>query len=75
MLSIIGGLKLFDQVWVLTNGGPGTSTETLSTLIYKDAFQFGSFAYSTALALVLTLFVAVVSGAQYHLLRRQERYA
>ena len=42
MLSIIGGLKLFDQVWVLTNGGPGTSTETLSTLIYKDAFQFGS---------------------------------
>jgi raffinose/stachyose/melibiose transport system permease protein len=72
MLSIIGGLKLFDQVWVLTNGGPGTSTETLSTLIYKDAFQFGEFAYSAALALVLTVFVAVVSGAQYAALRRQE---
>jgi raffinose/stachyose/melibiose transport system permease protein len=72
MLSIIGGLKLFDQVWVLTNGGPGTSTETLSTLIYKDAFQFGEFAYSTALALVLTVFVAVVSGTQYAVLRRQE---
>jgi raffinose/stachyose/melibiose transport system permease protein len=72
MLSIIGGLKLFDQVWVLTNGGPGTSTETLSTLIYKDAFQFGEFAYSAALALVLTVFVAVVSGAQYGILRRQE---
>jgi raffinose/stachyose/melibiose transport system permease protein len=72
MLSIIGGLKLFDQVWVLTNGGPGTSTETLSTLIYKNAFQFGEFAYSTALALILTVFVAVVSGAQYRLLRRQE---
>lgn len=72
LLSIIGGLKLFDQVWVLTNGGPGTSTEVLSTLIYKDAFQFGEFAYSTALALVLAVFVAVVSGAQYRLLRRQE---
>ena len=72
MLSIIGGLKLFDQVWVLTNGGPGTATETLSTLIYKDAFQFGEFAYSTALALGLAVFVAVVSGAQYRLLRRQE---
>jgi raffinose/stachyose/melibiose transport system permease protein len=72
MLSIIGGLKLFDQVWVLTNGGPGTSTETLSTLIYKNAFQFGEFAYSAALALVLTVFVAVVSGAQYRILRRQE---
>lgn len=73
MLSMIGGLKLFDQVWVLTNGGPGTSTETLSTLIYKNAFQFGEFAYSTALALVLTVFVAVVSGAQYKLLRKQEQ--
>jgi raffinose/stachyose/melibiose transport system permease protein len=75
MLSIIGGLKLFDQVWVLTNGGPGTSTETLSTLIYKNAFQFGEFAYSTALALVLTVFVAVVSGGQYWVLRRQETIA
>ena len=52
--------------------GPGTSTENLSTLIYKDAFQFGEFAYSAALALVLTVFVAVVSGAQYRILRRQE---
>jgi raffinose/stachyose/melibiose transport system permease protein len=73
MLSIIGGLKIFDQVWVLTNGGPGTSTETLSTLIYKDAFQFGEFAYSAALALVLAVFVGVVSGAQYKLLRRQDQ--
>jgi raffinose/stachyose/melibiose transport system permease protein len=72
MLSIIGGLKLFDQVWVMTGGGPGHATETLSTLIYKDAFQFGQFGYSAALALVLTAFVAIVSGAQYRILRRQE---
>jgi raffinose/stachyose/melibiose transport system permease protein len=72
MLSIIGGLKLFDQVWVLTGGGPGHATDTLSTLIYKNAFQFGEFAYSTALALLLTVFVALVSGVQYRFLRRQE---
>jgi raffinose/stachyose/melibiose transport system permease protein len=72
MLSIIGGLKLFDQVWVLTGGGPGYATDTLSTMIYRNAFQFGEFAYSTALALLLTVFVAVVSGAQYRLLRSQE---
>lgn len=71
MLSIIGGLKLFDQVWVMTGGGPGNSTDTLSTLIYKNAFQFNEMAYSTALAIVLTLFVAVISGGQYRLLRRQ----
>jgi raffinose/stachyose/melibiose transport system permease protein len=72
MLSIIGGLKLFDQVWVMTGGGPGTATETLSTLIYKNAFQFDEYAYSVALAIVLTVFVAVISGGQYRLLRRQE---
>jgi raffinose/stachyose/melibiose transport system permease protein len=75
MLSIIGGLKLFDQVWVMTAGGPGTATETLSTLIYKNAFQFNEYAYSVALAIVLTVFVAVISGGQYRLLRRWERAA
>ena len=41
-LSTIGGLKLFDQVFAITGGGPGYSTETLSTLIYKQAFVFGA---------------------------------
>jgi raffinose/stachyose/melibiose transport system permease protein len=72
MLSIIGGLKLFDQVWVMTQGGPGNATDTMSTLIYKNAFQFNDFGYGIAMALVLTLFVALLSGAQYRLLGRQK---
>ncbi len=75
MLSIIGGLKLFDQVWVMTGGGPGHASETLSTLIYKNAFQFNEFGYSIALALVLTVAVAILSGGQYWVLRRQEASA
>jgi raffinose/stachyose/melibiose transport system permease protein len=73
MLSIIGGIKLFDQVWALTGGGPGHATDTLSTLIYKDAFTLGEFGYSIALAVVLTIVVAVVSTGQYTLLARGER--
>ena len=73
MLSIIGGLKLFDQVWVMTGGGPGGSTETMSTLLYKNAFQFGDFAYGIAIALVLTVLVAVLSSGQYFVLSRQNR--
>ncbi|HUR02946.1 MAG TPA: sugar ABC transporter permease, partial [Nonomuraea sp.] len=72
MLSVIGGLKLFDQVWVMTQGGPGDATDTMSTLIYKNAFQFNDFGYGIAMALVLTVFVALLSGAQYRLLGRQE---
>lgn len=73
MLSLIGGLKLFDQVFILTGGGPAGATETLSTLIYSNAFQYGEFAYSAAIALMLTLLVAILSGAQYTALRRQSR--
>ncbi|MFF4357717.1 carbohydrate ABC transporter permease [Streptomyces sp. NPDC001604] len=73
MLSIIGGIKLFDQVYALTGGGPGHATDTLSTLIYKDAFTLGEFGYSIALAVVLTIIVAVVSTGQYLVLARNER--
>ena len=72
MLSTIGGLKLFDQVFAITNGGPGYSTETLSTLIYKQAFVFGSYGYSTAVALVLAILVAAVSLVQLKYLRSRE---
>ncbi|MGW4991752.1 carbohydrate ABC transporter permease [Streptomyces mirabilis] len=75
MLSIIGGIKLFDQVYALTGGGPGHATDTLSTLIYKDAFTLGEFGYSIALAVVLTIVVAVVSTGQYAALSRSERAA
>jgi raffinose/stachyose/melibiose transport system permease protein len=75
MLSIIGGIKLFDQVYALTGGGPGHATDTISTLIYKDAFTLGEFGYSIALAVVLTIIVAVVSTGQYIVLSRGERGA
>jgi raffinose/stachyose/melibiose transport system permease protein len=73
MLSIIGGIKLFDQVYALTGGGPGHATDTLSTLIYKDAFTLGEFGYSIALAVVLTLVVSVASTGQYFGLSRAEK--
>lgn len=73
MLSLIGGLKLFDQVFVMTKGGPGGATNTISTLIYSNAFSLGRFGYAAALAVVLTIFVAVASLIQYRLLARQER--
>jgi raffinose/stachyose/melibiose transport system permease protein len=75
MLSIIGGIKLFDQVYALTGGGPGHATDTISTLIFKDAFTLGEFGYSIALAVVLTIIVAAVSSAQYAVLSRNERAA
>ena len=75
LLSIIGGIKLFDQVYALTGGGPGHATDTISTLIYKDAFTLGEFGYSIALAVVLTIIVSITSTGQYVVLARNERAA
>ncbi|WP_371572491.1 carbohydrate ABC transporter permease [Streptomyces sp. NBC_01314] len=72
MLSLIGGFKLFDQVFVMTQGGPGGATDTISTLIYKDAFQLGRFSNGAALAVVLTLFVAAASAFQYRMISKNE---
>ncbi len=72
MLSTIGGLKLFDQVFAITNGGPGYATEVPSTLIYKEAFVFGHYGYSTAVALVLALFVAAIALVQLRYLQGRE---
>ncbi|WP_210418245.1 carbohydrate ABC transporter permease [Ruania zhangjianzhongii] len=70
MLTVIGGLKMFTEVFVLTAGGPGGATETLSTLLYKSAFQFNEFGYGISLALVLALVVGFFSVAQQRLARR-----
>src|SRR3954449_9945233 len=71
-LSTIGGLKLFDQVFAITGGGPGYSTETLSTLIYKQAFVFGQYGYSTAVALVLAILVSAIALVQMRYLQSRE---
>lgn len=69
-IALLGGLKTFDQVWVMTQGGPGTSTQTLSTAIYQSAFVFGRYGYATALALVLTVIAVVFVSTQRFVLSR-----
>ncbi|MFE0588377.1 carbohydrate ABC transporter permease [Micromonospora echinospora] len=71
-LALISSLKVFDQVFVMTGGGPGYATETLSLLMYKEAFVSGQFGYSAAVALVLTMLVAALALFQFGVLRRFE---
>lgn len=73
MLGLIGGLKLFDQIFAITAGGPGGQTQTISTLIYQTFSQFGQYGRAAALAVVLAIGVGVLSAIQFSVLRRQER--
>ena len=66
--SSVAGSRLFDQVFAMTAGGPGNATQTLSTMIYKQAFALGSFSYSATLAVVLTLIVVLLASVQFRAL-------
>jgi raffinose/stachyose/melibiose transport system permease protein len=72
MMSLIGGLKIFDQIYSTTQGGPAGQTETISTTIYRLFSMQGDYAASTALAVALALIVAVLSLVQFSILRRQK---
>lgn len=72
MLTLIGGLKIFDQIFAMTQGGPAGATETISTLIYKKFSLLGEYGQSAALAVLLAIAVAVLSLVQFTVLRRRE---
>ncbi|MFT4028877.1 MAG: sugar ABC transporter permease [Protaetiibacter sp.] len=65
ILSSIRGFMIFDQIWVTTMGGPADTSHSLSTLVYRTAFTFGKLGQGASLAVMLTVFVAVVGVFQY----------
>jgi raffinose/stachyose/melibiose transport system permease protein len=68
-LSLIQGLKVFDQVVAMTGGGPGWDTQTMSLIIYNKTFQNMEFGYGSAIALVFTVFIIIVAIFQTWLTR------
>jgi raffinose/stachyose/melibiose transport system permease protein len=71
-LSTIGSLRVFDLPFIMTDGGPGNSTQTLSYVIYSDGFQNFQFAYATSIAVVLLVITIVASVLVTTVLRRRE---
>lgn len=65
-------LMVFDQIVALTGGGPGTSTESISLLIYRGGFQGGQYAYQSANAVVFFIIIVVISLFQISVLERKD---
>lgn len=61
VLASIGAMKVFGEIYVMTSGGPADSTNTLVYYVYKQAFQFLHMGYASAIAVVLCLFLVVLS--------------
>jgi len=68
-LTLIQGLRVFDQVMALTGGGPDNATQTLASEIYQQTFTYQEFGLGAAMALVLTVFILVCTIAQLTLTR------
>ena len=61
LLRTMDLLRVFDQVFILTEGGPGFATETISLYIYRTAFRFSDFGYAAAMSFVLLIITNIVS--------------
>ncbi len=68
-IAVIGGLKVFDSVFVMTGGGPGFASQVLNTYVYK-AFGEGSLGRSSAMGIMLFFAVFVISSISNNLSRR-----
>lgn len=71
VLNLIGGMKLFDVIQVLTAGGPGYSTHSVSTLIAKMYFGSQRAGYASAMGVVLFLIIAVFTLVLNTMLNRR----
>lgn len=60
LIRLIDSIRVFDMIFVLTRGGPGTATETLSVFSYVTGFTEGDMGSAAALAWVMVLFVNVL---------------
>lgn len=61
LMSLIGGVKMFDAVFVMTKGGPGYATETIMTTLIREGFNTGRTAYACAFAMVFFVIVFTMS--------------
>jgi multiple sugar transport system permease protein len=68
--SVIGGLQSFDQVYVMTRGGPEFRSATFMLYLYLSGFQHFQMGYASAMAWVLGVLVMIVTVLQFRLARR-----
>ena len=61
ILSMVGSLKYFDLIYVMTGGGPGTSTELMATYMYKESFSQFNMGYGSAVAGGMFILISMIA--------------
>ena len=71
VLSVTGSLKYFDLVYVMTGGGPGSSTELMATYMYKESFTKYNMGYGSAIAGGMFILITAIAGLLMFLMNRK----
>lgn len=61
VISVIGAFQLFNQPYILTNGGPVDATRTVAMIIFQNAFQYGRMGYASSIAWCLFVVIMVIT--------------
>ncbi len=72
LFRTIETFKIFDVILIITEGGPGSSTETIAYFLYRNAFQFFQTSRSAALAYIVLFIVIVLTNLYLYAVNRRE---
>jgi multiple sugar transport system permease protein len=65
VIALINAMQLFDQPYIMTKGGPGTATTTVTIAMYQKGFQNLEFGYGSAIAIGLLAVILAITGLQF----------
>lgn len=74
VMSTIGSLQVFGQIFIMTRGGPMNATLTIVYLVYREAFELFRFGYAAAISFILFAFILVLTVVQTRLMRPRWEY-
>lgn len=75
VISLINNLQVFDQVWVMTAGGPAGATSVVVEQIVRNAFSYREMGYASAMSWVFFAIILVITAVQFRAQRRWVTYA
>jgi len=70
VISLINGFQVFDQVWVMTGGGPAGSSTVVVEQIVRNTFSYGRAGYASAMSVALFVIILLVTAAQIRMQKR-----
>jgi multiple sugar transport system permease protein len=61
LFRIADAFRIFDKIWIMTGGGPGTASSSLSVLIYKESFQSGRFGTAAVMSIFMLVVISIIA--------------